>query len=487
MRARTPLTVLEALLPLLALISLLIAGAVTVGLTGELLVTVLLIAAATAGLVAARHGVTWEDIQRSTGEKIAAVLPALLILLAIGMLIATWVLSGTIPWLVYWGVRLVRPELLIVTAFLATAVMSLCTGTSWGSAGTIGVALMGMAAALDVPLAATAGAVVSGAYFGDKLSPLSDSTNICAIGADAPLYAHIRHMLYTALPSFVIALIVYTVAARMSPLSGDGLPETARTLLADLDTVFNLHWIVLLPPVVVIWSIMRSTPAALAITLSSLVAAVTGVLVQDFGVQDAVTAAVAGFSVEMVSAASTDAGALSPAFATLVERGGLYSMATTLIVVISAFLLAGAMDAAGALDLLIRRMLDAVRSVFGLIAATMAAGATMIGLTSHGGVTALVIGGLFQQAYRERGLDTVNLSRSLEDSVTITEPLMPWTVSAVFMATTLGVPTLQYAPWAVFCYGGPVFSLLIAGLYRYSGFGIRKAGAVVEREAAPAG
>src|SRR5690606_37799056 len=138
-------------------------------------------------------------------------------------------------------------------------------GTSWGSAGTIGVALMGMAAALDVPLAASAGAVVSGAYFGDTLSPLSDSTNICAIGADAPLYAHIRHMLYTALPSFVIALIVYTVAARMSPLSGDGLPETARTLLADLDTVFNLHWIVLLPPVVVIWSIMRSTPAALAI------------------------------------------------------------------------------------------------------------------------------------------------------------------------------------------------------------------------------
>lgn len=486
MKTRSPLTLFEALLPLAALVLLLVAGGLTVGLTGELLITVILTAAATAGLVAARHGVTWNDIQASTGARIAAVLPALLILLSIGMLIATWVLSGTIPWLVFWGVRLVRPELLIITAFLATAVMSLCTGTSWGSAGTIGVALMGMAAALDAPLAATAGAVVSGAYFGDKLSPLSDSTNISAIGADAPLYAHIRHMLYTAGPSFVVALLVYALAARMSPLAGEGLPPSARVLLSDLDTVFRLHWIVLLPPAVVVWSIMRSTPAALAITLSSVVAAAIGVFVQGFGVQEAVTAAVAGFRVDMVAAAGADADPLSPAFATLVQRGGLYSMATTLIVVISAFLLAGAMEAAGALDLLIGRMLGAVRSVFGLIAATMAAGATMIGLTSHGGVTALVIGGLFQPAYRERGLDTVNLSRSLEDSVTITEPLMPWTVSAVFMATTLGVPTVQYAPWAVFCYGGPVFSLLIAGLYRYSRFGIREAAPVEQQVAAPA-
>lgn len=486
MKTRSPLTLFEALLPLAALVLLLVAGGLTVGLTGELLITVILTAAATAGLVAARHGVTWNDIQASTGARIAAVLPALLILLSIGMLIATWVLSGTIPWLVFWGVRLVRPELLIITAFLATAVMSLCTGTSWGSAGTIGVALMGMAAALDAPLAATAGAVVSGAYFGDKLSPLSDSTNISAIGADAPLYAHIRHMLYTAGPSFVVALLVYALAARMSPLAGEGLPPSARVLLSDLDTVFRLHWIVLLPPAVVVWSIMRSTPAALAITLSSVVAAAIGVFVQGFGVQEAVTAAVAGFRVDMVAAAGADGDALSPAFATLVQRGGLYSMATTLIVVISAFLLAGAMEAAGALDLLIGRMLGAVRSVFGLIAATMAAGATMIGLTSHGGVTALVIGGLFQPAYRERGLDTVNLSRSLEDSVTITEPLMPWTVSAVFMATTLGVPTVQYAPWAVFCYGGPVFSLLIAGLYRYSRFGIREAAPVEQQVAAPA-
>ncbi|HEX6133890.1 MAG TPA: Na+/H+ antiporter NhaC [Longimicrobiales bacterium] len=468
---RTP-TLAGALLPLIVLVVLLLAAALTVGLSGELLVAAMLTAAAVAGFVAARHGGTWAEIQAATGSRIADVLPALLILLTIGMLIASWVLSGTIPWLVYWGVRLVRPELLVLTAFLATAVMSLATGTSWGSAGTIGVALMGMAVAVDAPLAATAGAVVSGAYLGDKMSPLSDSTNICAIGADAPLYAHIRHMLYTATPSFLVATAVYAVAARLAPVSGDGLPESARVMLSDLDTVFELHWITLLPAVIVVWSIMRRTPPALAITMSAVAAIVIGVIVQGFAPDRAVTAAVAGFRLDMVEAKGVETATLSPAFVTLVTRGGLYSMATTLIVIIAAFLLAAGMHVSGALDLIIRRMLAAVDSVFGLIGATMAAGATMIALTSHGGVTALVIGGLFQQAYRDRDLDTVNLSRSLEDSVTITEPLMPWTVSAVFMATTLGVPTVQYAPWAVFCYGGPVFSLMIAGLYRYTRFGV---------------
>lgn len=465
----------EALLPLVLLVTLLVGTAVSVGLSGELLVAILLLAAAAAGLIAARHGAGWAVIQERAGARIAAALPALLILLAIGMLIATWVLAGTIPFLVYWGVRLVRPDLLLLTAFLATATMSLCTGTSWGSAGTIGVALIGMGAALGAPLGAVAGAVVSGAYFGDKLSPLSDSTNIAAIGADAPLYSHIRHMLYTALPSFALALLVYAVAGRAAPAGADGLPESARLLLAELDGVFNLNWLVLLPPAIIVVSILRRTPPALAITLSSVVAIVIGVVLQGFSLHDAVAAAVSGFRISMIDAAGIDAGALSPTFGTLVERGGLYSMATTLVVVIAAFLLAAAMEASGALDLLIGRLLAAVRSVFALIAATMAAGATMIALTSHGGVTSLVIGGMFQPAYRERELAAVNLSRSIEDSVTITEPLMPWTVSAVFMATTLGVPTVAYAPWAVFCYGGPVFSLLIAALYRHTGFGIRPA------------
>jgi len=475
MSARRPLTLAEALLPVLTMFALFTAGALTLGTSGELLVAVLLAAAAVAGAVAARHGHGWEEIQRATGEKLAGVLPALLILLSIGLLIATWVLSGTIPYLVYWGVQLVSPRYLALTAFLATATMSLFTGTSWGSAGTIGVALMGTAAALGAPLPLVAGAVVSGAYFGDKMSPLSDSTNIAAIGAGAELYAHIRHMVWTAGPSFVVALVAYALlGGGAGAAAAGGIPEDARRLLDELEAVFTLNALVLIPAAIVVWSILRRVPAALAITASSVVALVMGVWLQGFAFGDAVTAAVAGFRADMIP--GLDPGALGQDFLVLVERGGLYSMATTLIVVIAAFLLAGAMDAAGALDLLIGRMLAAVRSVFGLIAATMASGATMIALTSHGGVTSLVIGGLFQKAYDERGLARVNLSRSLEDSVTITEPLMPWTVSAVFIATTLGVPTTAYAPWAVFCYGGTCFSLLVAGAYRWTGRGVRAAG-----------
>ena len=465
-----PLSLTEALLPLFTLAGLLVACSVFLELNGQMLVLVILASAAVAGLIAVRQGATWDDIQRITGERFASVLPVILIFLAIGMLIAAWVVSGTIPFIVYWGIRLVRPDMLALTAFLATAVMSLCTGTSWGSAGTVGVALMGMAGALHAPLPIIAGAVVSGAYFGDKMSPLSDSTNICAIAADVPLYRSIRHLLYTATPSFIACLIVYGAVSRLSPSTGGGLPESARILLADLSGSFSLTWLTLIPVAVVLWGITRRYPPALAIVLSSAVAIVIAITVQDVSPVDALTSAVSGARVDHVHAGPPP----GEAFVTLVQRGGLDSMAPTLIVVIAAFLLAAAMEASGALTLLIGRMLAAVTSVFRLIAATMAAGATMIALTSHGGVTALLVGGLFQPAYRDRNLAPENLSRSLEDSVTITEPLMPWTVSAIFMATTLGVPTMQYAPWAVFCYGGPIFSLLIAAAYRFTGFGIKR-------------
>ena len=467
-----PLTLGAALLPILFMFSLILLAGAAGALGTEVLIVILLLTALVAGLVARHRGHGWDEIQASTGKKIADVLPALLILLSIGLLIAAWVLSGTIPWLVFWGIRLIEPRFLVLTTFFATALMSLFTGTSWGSAGTIGVALMGTAAALGADLAATAGAVVSGAYFGDKMSPLSDSTNITAIGAGAPLYAHIRQMTYTAVPSFVIATAVFLAIGVLGGGAGEVVrPPAAVELLGDIRTAYRLDLLVLVPLVVVIVGIVRQAPPALAISASALVAAVIGIGWQGFGLQDTLVAVVSGFRTEMLR---PDLPAAGTQFTSLVERGGLYSMSYPLVVVIAAFLLAGAMDVSGALDLLIHRLLAAVHSVFGLVAATMAAGATMIALISHGGVTALVIGGLFQPAYEERGLAPENLSRSIEDSVTITEPLMPWTVSAVFMATTLGVPTVAYAPWAVFCYGGPVFSLLIAASYRRTGFGIRR-------------
>ena len=471
-----------ALAPLLTMLAGLVAGARYMPLASPLLVTVMLVSAAVAAAIASRRGQDFGRIQEILGQKLAAVLPVLLILLSIGMLIGSWVFSGTIPMLVHLGLSFIDPRFLLITGFLVTCGMSLATGTSWGSAGTVGVALMGMAVALEANLAACAGAVISGAYVGDKMSPLSDSTNISAIGAGADLYRHIRHMLYTTTPSFVVCCIVYTLAGlRMHPASGLGLPPPAEVLTGELAGAFALSWWMLLPPLVVGLCMWRKVAPTLAMAYSSLAAVAVGVLVQGFPLRYGLESAVEGFRHQMLPAAAAG-GEFSATFAKLVDRGGLYSMAGTFVVILAAFLLAAALEASGALQRILGALLAAARGVFGVIAATLAAGATMIALTSHFGVTALVVGELFQPAYRERRLAAVNLSRSLEDSATITEPLMPWTVSAVYMAGTVGVATVDYLPWAVFCYCGPIFSLLIAALYRRTGFGI----ATLPPEADPA-
>ena len=462
-----------AALPLATLVGCFVLGGLFLDASAELLVLAILAAAGVAGLQAIRQGSSWDDIQRSTGEKLAAVLPVILILLAIGMLIGTWVTSGTIPTLIAAGIRLLSPRFFVLSAFLVTAVMSLCTGTSWGSAGTLGVALMGAASAIGAPLPATAGAVISGAYLGDKMSPLSDSTNICAIGAAADLYAHIRNMLYTAVPSTLIAIIVYAIVGHRTSTSS-GIPESATTLLAEMDTVFSLSPWTLLPLGVVLVGIVLRVSPALALAASSFVATILGVLLQGFRIESAMASAVIGFKPSMVAELGIDPASLSDFFVRLLDRGGLYSMSSTLVIILAAFLLAAGMDVSGALDRLLHFLLARVRSTFGLIAATMASGTTMISLTSHGGVTALIVGGMFQKAYKERRLAPVNLSRSLEDSVTIVEPLMPWTVSGIFMSTTLGVPTLALLPWAVFCYGGPIFSLLWAAGFDRTGIGLKR-------------
>jgi NhaC family Na+:H+ antiporter len=469
---RKNISLFEAALPLLTMLVCLVGGGMFFTMGTELLVFVMFIAAAVAGLIALRQGHGWDEIQRSTGNKLSSVFPVILILLSIGLLIGTWMFGGTIPLLVYYGIKLVNPQYMIVTAFLVTSTMSL-TGSSWAAAGTIGVALMGVAIAVDAPLAATAGAVVSGAYFGDKLSPLSDSTNICAIGANANLYDHIRNMVYTALPSFFVALLVYIVAGTMTEIDPAATSAGTHELLAEIERAYRINWLVFLPAAVVLWGTLNRKPAALVMAASSVVAMAVGIGLHGFSANNAILSAISGFKVDMLGSFAAGAAAPSDMLTTLLNRGGVNSMSSTLIIIIAAFLIAAGMDVSGGLEKLLQTMLKRVRSAFSLVAATLASGATMIALTSHGGVTALIVGGLFQDAYREQGLAPENLSRSLEDSVTILEPLMPWTVSAIFMATTLGVPTIEYLPWAVFCMTGWIFSLLIAATYPYTGFGLK--------------
>jgi NhaC family Na+:H+ antiporter len=463
-------TIFQSLIPIFILFLSLLTGAIIFGFSDALLITSLLLAASVAGILAYKMGENWDDIQVETGKKIADALPAILILLAIGILVGSWMFSGTIPFLVYWGIEFVSPRFIVLTAFLGTAAMSSASGTSWGSAGTMGVALMATAAALDAPLPITAGAVISGAYFGDKMSPMSDSTNISAIGAGADLYDHIGNMVYTALPSFTIAFIVYLIFGIFFSGEVSSVPDSARIIQKEIAGIFDLGFLALIPPVIAVFGMIKRYPAALVIVASSLTALAVGIISNGFALADALKVIVAGFNISMAGGETV----VSDAAGSLLNRGGLASMTGTLLFIISAFLLAGAMEVSGALQTLLKALLKRITSTFSLIAATMTAGATLISMTSHGGVTALIVGNLFRKSFKERDLAPQNLSRSIEDSVTIVEPLLPWTVSAVFMATTLGVPTLEYAPWAIFCFLGPVFSLVYAATFDKTGVGLQK-------------
>jgi NhaC family Na+:H+ antiporter len=245
-------------------------------------------------------------------------------------------------------------------------------------------------------------------------------------------------------------------------------------LLREIESAYHINWLVFLPALVVLYGTFNRKPAALTMAASSIVAMAVGIGLHKFGVNDAMLAAISGFKVSMVGHFVATGTVPSDMLTSLLNRGGVNSMSSTLIIIIAAFLIAAGMDVSGGLDKLLRTMLQRARTAFGLVAATMASGATMIALTSHGGVTALIVGGLFQDAYREQGLAPENLARSMEDSVTILEPLMPWTVSAIFMATTLGVPTIEYMPWAIFCMTGWMFSLLLAATFSRTGFGLKR-------------
>ncbi|UVI39568.1 Na+/H+ antiporter NhaC family protein [Qipengyuania spongiae] len=447
-----------ALLPIVALFGAIGVAMATIGTDGDALLLSILFAAAVAGLVARHAGTGWAAMQDETARQIAEAFPAILILLSIGALIGSWMFGGTIPLLVVLGIDLIDPNYMALTAFVATALMSLISGTSWGSAGTIGVALMGAAAAMQVPLAPIAGAVLSGAYLGDKLSPLSDMTNISAIGAGAELYAHIRHMMWTSVPSALIALVVFAAMGLTGATASGAAAANTATIRDELGSAFILGPIEALPLAVALVGIALRKPPALVILGSAVLALAIGVIHQGFAPAQAMASFVNGFDSGTVLPGRT----LAPTIINLLDRGGLTSMAGTLLFIFAAFLLAAGMAVSGALERLLDALLRLVGSVASLIAATMAAGAIMVAMTSHGGVTALVVGGLFRRPYADRDLAPENLSRTIEDSVTVTEPLMPWTVSAVFMASTLGVPTLAYAPWALFCWLSPLASLAVA-------------------------
>lgn len=464
-RTKKETTFILAVIPIVAMILLLGIGYAVIGLSAEVL---MLISAAVAALIAIYLGYTWDEIMDSIVGKLSKTMPAIFILIIVGFLIGTWMIGGTIPMMVYFGLKVINPSLLVVTAFLVTAVVSICTGTSWGAAGTIGVALMGIASGMGAPLPIVAGAVVSGAYFGDKMSPLSDTTNLAPIAAGSKLYDHIGHMLWTTGPGFVICCIVYTIVGFKA---GGGMavetPEKVITILDVLKDMFQFNPLIVLPVLIVLVGSIMKKPTIPVMLISSAVAMFNGVVFQGFKLTDCFTAAISGFTVSM---AGVDSAALIPDISRLLERGGMLSMLTTVLIAFCAYGFAGTLAVTGSLDIVLNRIMKSVKSTLGLVFSTIVSCITAVFVTSNGQLSILIPGEMFRSTYIKRGLEPRNLSRTLEDAATVIEPITPWTAAGVYMATTLGVSTLSYLPWACLNYTGVIFALIWAA----TGIGIMK-------------
>lgn len=456
----------EALFPIFSMLLLLGAGYGYLKLSAEPL---LIIASAVAAIIALRLGVTWEEMQEGIVEKIAKSMPATLILLTVGLLIGTWMASGTIPMMIYYGIQLINPTYIVVTAFLVTALVSTFTGTSWGSAGTVGVAMIGIAAGLGVSLPMTAGAIVAGSYFGDKISPLSDTTNLAPIAAGSELYEHIRHMLYTTLPAFGISIIIYSLVGKSS-ISEAANPEKIKIMLDTLDVIFNWNLLLFIPVLIVLYGSIAKKPTVPIMLISAATAALTAIFYQGFSPADVFTSMVKGFNVSMVHVEGFNTEDVLWEVTRLVNRGGLMSMMSTLLIAYCAFAFAGIVSKAGLLEVLLERTQKLIHSTGTLIFATVTACITMAVVTGSSYLSIIVPGELFAETYKKMNLHAKNLSRTLEDSGTVVVPLVPWSMAGVYMSSTLGVPVTDYAPWAILCYLG----FLTAIIYGFTGFGITK-------------
>ena len=466
-RAKRMPTILEALIPVVAMLLVLFIGKGVLGFSTEPL---LIIVACVAAFVAWRVGCTWDDMLDEISQKIAKGMPAILILITVGAMVGTWMTSGTIPMMIYYGVQIVSPKWLLVTAFLITCLVSVATGTSWGSVATMGVALMGIASALGVNPAATAGAVIAGSYFGDKISPLSDTTNLAPLAAGSNLYEHIGHMFWTTVPATIVSLVVYAVVGLNANTAAGATSEAVTNMMAQLDQMYDWNILILLPVILVLAGSLLKLPTIPVMILSTVVAGVEGIFMQGISLGNVLTSTVSGFNVTMITRPGFDAANAAFEVTKLLNRGGMNGIMSTTLLVFCAFCFAGIMSRAGCLEVVLKAILSVAKTTGSLILATVISCITMALTTGNSYLSILIPGEMFRDAYKERGLHPKNLSRTLEDAGTVFVPLVPWSAAGAYMTATLGVETLDYLPWAILCYTGFIFAII----YGYTGIGIAK-------------
>lgn len=432
----------------LSLLSLIISIAVVVGVYGQYPQVPLLMGLVVACIVAWRCGYNWEAIEQGMVNGVTRSVPAIMIFIMIGMLIGVWILAGVVPTMLFYGLKLLSPEIFLPSALIICAITSVATGSSWGTSGTIGVAMVGIGSGLGLPLPVVAGAVVSGAYFGDKMSPLSDTTNLASSMSGANLYAHIRHMVNTTSIAFGITLVIEIVLGFKYSAAIDDDNSIAE-LTRLLETTFIINPIMLLPPILLIVVSIKKVAPLPGLTLGILVAAAIGFIVQGASFEQMIQTAFSGYS------AATGV----EAFDNLLSRGGIESMYFTITLVIIAMMFGGVMEHSNQLKVLVVKLVDRATTTGSLVASTVFTTIAANIVLCEQYMSIIVGARAYAEEYEKRGLHAKNLSRVLEDSGTVTANLIPWTSGGAYQAGVLGVATFAYAPFAFFCWISPLVTL----------------------------
>ncbi len=466
--ANTELNIWEALIPVFALVGMLAYNIYVYGddaLSGSNQF-ILLLGAAVAAVVGFFNKVKYKRMLEEVAENVKSTTGALLILLMVGALAGTWLVSGIIPTMIYYGLQILNPTIFLAACVIICAIISIATGSSWTTSATVGIALVGIGETLGISLGMTAGAVLSGAYFGDKMSPLSDTTNLAPAMAGGELFSHIKYMALTTVPTIVLTLIIFIIIGLNIDTSGSPIIEDK---LNAIDGAFNISPWLFIVPVIVIIMIVKKTPPLIALLIGALLGGITAIIAQP-GI---VTAVAGAESLTFQSAYQGVMNALTVDTAVetsskelndLFTAGGMKGMLGTIWLIICAMVFGGVMDAIGALSRITTSLLKLAHTTFGLFASTVAS-CLALNLTASDQYLALVVPGkMFKQAYEDKGLAPENLSRTLEDSGTVTSVLIPWNTCGAYHSKVLFgyAGATAYIPYAFFSIISPFMTLLFA-------------------------
>lgn len=442
-------TLFEAMIPITALMIFLGVGIFMYGASPHV---PLVGATAIAAVVAVyRLGYKWKDLEESMFKSINMAMQAILIIIIIGILIGTWIVSGVVPCMIYWGLKILSPNIFLVASVLICCIVSLATGSSWSTMGTVGVALLGIGQSLGMPIGLVVGSIISGAYFGDKVSPLSDTTNLAPAMAGTDLFTHIKYMLYSTIPSLIICLIIYGIIGMK--YSGQALDVTQIELIrSTLLSSFNtLSPVLLLAPVIVIGLVIFKVPAIPGLIIGAVTGILFAVFLQGQSLGIILESAQNGY-VSTTGVAIVD---------DLLSKGGLMNMMSTVSMTICALSLGGILEKTGMLEVVASSLLRFAKGVFGTVLCTMITCTFTNVIAGEQYLSIVIPGRMYSKEFEKRGLHPKMLSRALEDSGTLSSPLVPWNTCGAYIAGTLGVSAFVYGPYALLNIINPLVSLAL--------------------------